>query len=124
LYVVHDKEVKTILTASYQLIQELADIQEGSVIKIKRKYINEKTIYEVGLLKKPKEILEQLMPYVKKLKEYKKNLRFDENGIPFFETTEKIREESGKMLAKQTFPDKKLKHNDTLTVTYEIEQKL
>ena len=75
LYVVHEKEVKTILTASYQLIQELADIQEGSVIKIKRKYINEKTIYEVELLKEPKETLEQLMPYMEKLKEYKKNFQ-------------------------------------------------
>lgn len=75
LYVVHNKELKTLLTASYQLIQELADIQEGSVIKIKRKYINEKTIYEVEVLKQPEETFEQLLPYVEKMKEYKKDFR-------------------------------------------------
>jgi len=75
LYVVHDKELKTLLTASYQLIQELADIQEGSVIKIKRKYINEKTIYEVEVLKQPEETFEQLLPYVEKMKEYKKDFK-------------------------------------------------
>jgi len=75
LYVVHDKELKTLLTASYQLIQELADIQEGSVIKIKRKYINEKTIYEVEVLKQPEETFEQLLPYVERMKEYKKDFK-------------------------------------------------
>ena len=75
LYVVHNKELKTLLTASYQLIQELADIQEGSVIKIKRKYINEKTIYEVEVLKQPEETFEQLLPYVEKMREYKKDFK-------------------------------------------------
>jgi len=75
LYVVHNKELKTLLTASYQLIQELADIQEGSVIKIKRKYINEKTIYEVEVLKQPEETFEQLLPYVERMKEYKKDFK-------------------------------------------------
>jgi len=75
LYVVHEKEVKTILTASYQLIQELADIEEGSMIKIKWRFVNDKTIYDVELLKEPKEMVEQLLPYMEKLKEYKKNFQ-------------------------------------------------
>ena len=92
LYVVHNKELKTILTASYQLIQKLADIQEGSVIKIKRKYINEKTIYEVEVLKEPSETLEQLMPYMEKLKEFKKDFQSE---------VEKTKEEVEKEIEKE-----------------------
>lgn len=72
LYVVHDKQLKSLLTASYQLIQYLADVEEGSVVKVTKKYINEKTVYDLEVLKNPEEVKKDLEPYFQQLEEYKK----------------------------------------------------
>ncbi len=74
LYVVHQKEVKTILTTSRQLIEQLAEIPEGSVVKIIKRIINQKTVYKVELVKKPEEIVDQMLPYVERLRQYKEGV--------------------------------------------------
>jgi len=74
LYIVHQKEVKTILTTSRQLIEQLAEIPEGSVVKIIKRFINQKTVYKVELVKKPEEVADQMLPYVEKLRQYKEGV--------------------------------------------------
>ncbi|HDM31806.1 MAG TPA: hypothetical protein ENG32_00325 [bacterium] len=98
LYVVHQKEVKTILTTSYQLIQQLADIPEGSVIRIRKKFVNQKTVYEVELTKKPEEVVDQMLPYVEKLRQYKEGV-----GSEIEKTKEEVEKEIEQKALEESF---------------------
>ena len=98
LYVVHQKEVKTILTTSYQLIQQLADIPEGSVIRIRKKFVNQKTVYEVELTKKPEEVADQMLPYVEKLRQYKEGV-----GSEIEKTKEEVEKEIEQKALEESF---------------------
>ena len=98
LYVVHQKEVKTILTTSYQLIQQLADIPEGSVIRIRKKFVNQKTVYEVELTKKPEEVADQMLLYVEKLRQYKEGV-----GSEIEKTKEEVEKEIEQKALEESF---------------------
>ena len=98
LYVVHQKEVKTILTTSRQLIEQLAEIPEGSVVKIIKRFINQKTVYKVELVKKPEEVADQMLPYVEKLRQYK-----EEVGSEIEKTKEEVEKEIEQKALEESF---------------------